>query len=134
MRRHIVIDHVGLVVADLGRSVMFYEAALAALGFKVLERTEVACHLGLEDLGDLSLYPGSTPTSGAHIGFPATTREAVDRFFAAGIKAGGAERLAPGVRHEYHDEYYAAFLNDPDGNNIEAVHYGPNHPIHEAAG
>lgn len=131
MRRPIIIDHVGLLVEDLHRSVSFYAAVLAPLGFKVLERNEEACHLGLDDLGDLSLYRGDTATSGVHIAFPAATENAVDKFFAAGRAAGGTERLAPGVRHEYHKDYYAAFLNDPDGNNIEAVHYGPTHPIHK---
>jgi predicted lactoylglutathione lyase len=61
------------------------------------------------------------PTSGVHVAFGARSREEVDAFFAAALAAGGRERVAPGVQRQYGDRYYGAFVEDPDGNNIEAV-------------
>ncbi len=128
MRRPIVIDHVGLLVSDLRASAKFYEAVLRPLGFGLLEETDDACHFGLQDLGDFTIYASDKATDGAHVGFLARRAEAVDRFFEAGIATGGTERLPPAVRTEYHQHYYAAFLSDPDGNNVEAVYYGRRAP------
>jgi catechol 2,3-dioxygenase-like lactoylglutathione lyase family enzyme len=69
----------------------------------------------------LWLYAGGPPAGGAHIAFRAANRKAVDRFHAAGLKAGGRDNGAPGPRADYSPTYYAAFLIDPDGNNVEAV-------------
>lgn len=132
MRRSVMIDHVGLLVSDLQRSAAFYEAALRPLAYKLVKKSDDAYHFGLENLGggDLILYRSNEATSRAHLGFLAPSAEAVRQFFSAGINAGGSQRLKPAIRLEYHDDYYAAFLNDPDGNNVEAVYYGPSHPIH----
>jgi len=121
MRRPIIIDHVGLLVADLSVSTLFYEAALRALGFTVIERLDEATHFGLESLADLALYQSDDPTKGVYIGFLAPKQEAVRQFFAAALSHGGTERLKPAPRTEYHDDYYAAFVGDPDRNNIEAT-------------
>ncbi len=63
------------------------------------------------------------PVAGFHVAFSASSREAVDRFHAAALEAGGRDNGAPGLRPKYHEGYYGAYVFDPDGNNVEAVHH-----------
>jgi catechol 2,3-dioxygenase-like lactoylglutathione lyase family enzyme len=117
-------DHIGLKTANLGASLRFYEAALAALGLVVFSRDASGAGLGPKDAPALWLYAApATPRAGTHLAFAAASRAAVDRFHAQGLKAGGADNGAPGLRLDYSPNYYAAFLIDPDGNNVEAVCY-----------
>jgi catechol 2,3-dioxygenase-like lactoylglutathione lyase family enzyme len=122
LHRGRLIDHVHLVVRDLAASRRFYAAVLGALGRRIEGEGE---HYFFSD----ELFV-STPDehSGApmrvHLAFQAADGEAVQRFHAAGLAAGGADHGAPVLR-KYHPDYYAAFLIDPDGNNIEAVFHGP---------
>jgi catechol 2,3-dioxygenase-like lactoylglutathione lyase family enzyme len=109
-------DHIGLKVKDIDASTRFYEAALAPLGF-VRDGTG----FGPKGAPALWLYEGGTAKSGTHVAFAAKDRAAVDKFHAAGIKAGGKDNGAPGLRADYSPKYSAAFLVDPDGNNVEAV-------------
>jgi predicted lactoylglutathione lyase len=109
-------DHIGLKVKDIGASTRFYEAALAPLGF-VRDGTG----FGPKGAPALWLYEGGNAKSGTHIAFTAKNRAAVDQFHAAGVGAGGKDNGAPGLRADYAPSYYAAFLVDPDGNNVEAV-------------
>ena len=109
-------DHVGLKVKDIDASTRFYEAALAALGF-----VRDASGFGPKGAPALWLYEGGGKSAGTHVAFAAKDRGAVDRFHAAGVKAGGKDNGAPGLRADYSPAYYAAFLVDPDGNNVEAV-------------
>ena len=109
-------DHIGLKVKDIDASTRFYEAALAPLGF-VRDGTG----FGPKGAPALWLYEGGNAKSGAHVAFAAKNRAAVDTFHAAGVKAGGKDNGAPGVRADYSPKYYAAFLVDPDSNNVEAV-------------
>jgi catechol 2,3-dioxygenase-like lactoylglutathione lyase family enzyme len=122
-----VVDHVSLRVRDLGTSRRFYEAALAPLGFGVLYSDEGGCSFGLEsgrrDADDFWILEGDKPSTGVHVAFVARDRAAVDAFHAAALGAGGRDNGAPGLRPEYHEGYYGAFVLDPDGNNIEAVHH-----------
>src|SRR5262245_47851369 len=116
-------DHVGLKVKDVDASVRFYKAALEPLGF-VLDAQEASwAGLGPKGAPALWLYRAdrSTNASGTHVCFSAPDRASVDRFHAAGIRAGGSDNGKPGVREDYGPKYYAAFLLDPDGNNVEAV-------------
>ncbi|HEY3180276.1 MAG TPA: VOC family protein [Casimicrobiaceae bacterium] len=115
-------DHVGLKVNDIGASVRFYEAALKPLGHEVGSRDESSAGLGPAGSPALwlTLEKGSVGR-GAHVAFRAPDRAAVDRFYREGLKAGGRDNGAPGVRKDYSPTYYAAFLFDPDGNNVEAV-------------
>jgi catechol 2,3-dioxygenase-like lactoylglutathione lyase family enzyme len=115
-------DHIGLQVKDLAASRRFYAAALAPLD---LVADSSGSGFGPEGAPALWLYQGSKGgakgKSGTHVALRAGTRKAVDRFHAAGLKAGGRDNGAPGLRVDYSPSYYAAFLIDPDGNNVEAV-------------
>jgi len=130
-----VIDHVGIRVGDLPASRAMYEAALAELGFSVLGDGEFEGDgyvlFGRDGNDDFSLHTvGTKPgrervTTGAHVAFVAPDADAVDRWHAAALRNGGSDNGAPGVRPEYSGRYYAAFVIDPDGNNVEAVFHQP---------
>jgi catechol 2,3-dioxygenase-like lactoylglutathione lyase family enzyme len=130
-----VIDHVGIRVGDLPASRRMYEAALAELGFAALSEGEFEGDayvlFGRGDGDDFALHTvGSKPgrdrvTTGAHIAFRARDAESVDRWHEAALRNGGTDNGAPGVRPEYSGHYYAAFVLDPDGNNVEAVFHAP---------
>jgi catechol 2,3-dioxygenase-like lactoylglutathione lyase family enzyme len=115
-------DHIGLRVKDLDASTRFYEAVLAPLGHLLASRDEIGAGLGPK--GTPTLWLGlakQEKNTGTHIAFRAKGRAGVDRFYAAGLKAGGKDNGGPGPRPDYGPTYYAAFLIDPDGNNVEAV-------------
>jgi catechol 2,3-dioxygenase-like lactoylglutathione lyase family enzyme len=116
-----VIDHVLLVVRDLNASRRFYEAALEPLGFTVMYEEEDGVAFGTKGHDDFAVYQGDNPSMRAHVAFAASGRAAVDAFYAAAMAAGGRENFPPSVREEYHAGYYAGYVFDPDGNNIEAV-------------
>lgn len=115
-------DHVGLKTKNLSASVRFYTAALSSLGHVLCSRDDTSAGLGPKDAPALWLYAGmSEPHSGVHVAFHAPDRAAIDAFYQAGLQAGGRDNGAPGLRRDYGANYYAAFLLDPDGNNVEAV-------------
>lgn len=117
-------DHVGLKVKDLEASLRFYEQALAPLGHVLCVRDAAYTGLGPKDAPALWLYVDPAARGSTHVAFRAPSRAAVDRFHAMGLKAGGRDNGKPGVRADYSPNYYAAFLLDPDGNNVEAVYLG----------
>ncbi len=119
--RRIVVDHVGLLVADLAASRRFYTAALAPLCFALVREEKDGAAFGVEGADDFGINLNAAPTTRAHVAFVVETRAAVEAFYTAALAAGGRERSAPALRPEYHPAYYAAFVSDPDGNNIEAV-------------
>lgn len=114
-------DHIGLKVKDIAASVRFYEAALGGLGYVLCSSDASSAGLGPKGEPALWLYLAKGAKGSSHLAFRADDRAAVDRFFKAGIQAGGRDNGAPGVRADYSPKYYAAFLIDPDGNNVEAV-------------
>jgi catechol 2,3-dioxygenase-like lactoylglutathione lyase family enzyme len=113
-------DHIGLHVKDLDASVRFYEAALAPLGYVLCSRDAAGAGFGPANEPALWLYTDATMTN-AHVAFRAPSRDAVDKFHRRGSEAGGHDHGKPGLRSDYAPTYYAAFLRDPDGNNVEAV-------------
>jgi catechol 2,3-dioxygenase-like lactoylglutathione lyase family enzyme len=115
-------DHVGLKVRDLAASAAFYRAALGALGLDPGPRGADYAGFGPPGAPALWLHAFAGPIpAGAHVALRAATREQVQRFHAAGLAAGGRDNGAPGPRPDYGADYYAAFLLDPDGHNLEAV-------------
>lgn len=117
------LDHVTLDVGDLEASRSFYAAALQQLGAVELA-FEGGFGYGPEGGAGFWIRAGEPPTPAVHVAFAAPSREAVDAFHASAIGAGGRDNGAPGVRPRYHASYYAAYVLDPDGNNVEAVHHG----------
>lgn len=115
-------DHVGIKVADLEASKAFYAAALEPLGH-VPGYADASCAgFGPAGAPALWLYPAPTAVGpGTHLAFRAADRAAVDRFHQAALQAGGRDNGVPGLRPDYSPSYYAAFVLDPDGHNIEAV-------------
>ena len=113
------IDHVHLRVRDLDASRRFYEAALAALGRSL----NVGDEFFWSD--ELFVSADGPPTEHLHLSFQADGHETVARFHAAAIAGGGRDNGGPGER-SYHPGYYAAYVLDPDGNNVEAVYHGPS--------
>ena len=116
----VVFDHVKITVSDAGASLRFYKAVLAPLGIPPLWESDRAAQFA-----NLVVSAGAEPSGPIHAAFVADSREQVDAFHRAGIEAGFRDNGPPGVREQYSSEdagvYYAAFLLDPDGNNIEAV-------------
>lgn len=120
-----MLDHIGLAVTDLARSRAFYEQALAPLGIRTIRTETNALGQGAILMGDSEVFfvvaDGERPGEGNHVAFRAGSRAMVDRFHAAALAAGGVDNGAPGLRPRYGRGYYAAFVVDPDGFNIEAV-------------
>jgi len=116
-------DHIGLRVRDLAASLAFYKAALAPLGFNVIYQDKTTAGLAPEGGAALWLHSASSG-SNAHVAFAAANRIAVEGFHAAALKAGARDNGRPGLRPDYGANYFAAFVTDTDGNNIEAVCMG----------
>jgi catechol 2,3-dioxygenase-like lactoylglutathione lyase family enzyme len=127
-----VIDHVGVGVRDFDESLDFYAKALGPLGFErvaFVDTDNRAAGFGVRGRDDFWIHEGR-PVGRMHIAFDAESHEAVDAFHAQAIQAGGRDNGEPGIRPEYSDTYYAAYVLDPNGNNIEAVFHG-DAPAHK---
>ncbi|WP_266156870.1 VOC family protein [Dyella silvatica] len=127
-----MLDHLGLHVSHYQRSKHFYTQALAPLDASLVmevtaEQTGDRAHAGFGCAGKPSLWISetSTPIHGVHVALTAKDRASVDAFYAAALHHGGRDNGAPGLRPHYHPHYYAAFVLDQDGNNIEAVCHQP---------
>jgi catechol 2,3-dioxygenase-like lactoylglutathione lyase family enzyme len=116
-----LVDHVHLRAHDLEATKRFYRAVLGALGISA--ETESPDHISFDELWIDALKGEKGSATHVHLAFQAADRDAVARFHQAGLAAGGKDNGAPGER-DYHPGYYAAFLIDPDGNNIEATYHG----------
>jgi len=125
-------DHIGFPVADIAKSRAFYTTALAPLEMAVAmeiteEMTGDGAHIGFGRAGRPQFWIGTgDPLDGRiHVAFSANSRAQVDAFYEAALAAGGIDNGAPGLRPHYHENYYGAFVFDPDGHNIEAVCHLP---------
>jgi catechol 2,3-dioxygenase-like lactoylglutathione lyase family enzyme len=114
-------DHVSLKVKDAVKSRRFFQRALAPLGYKVIDESEGGGGFGAEDRSALWIAQGEPHEPALHVAFAAAERAAVDAFYKAALDAGGRDNGRPGIRESYGPSYYAAFVLDPDGNNVEAV-------------
>ncbi len=123
LHRGRLIDHVHLIARDLGATKRFYAAVLGVLGRKV--EGEGENYFWSDEIFVSTNAMATTGATHVHLAFQAPDRATVDRFHAAALAAGGKDHGKPGIRKEYHEGYYGAFVIDPDGNNIEAVHHGP---------
>ena len=124
LHRGRLIDHLQLVVRDLPASRRFYDAVFGVLGVPLsMEGPDFFCFDELFVSSQSSVAAQGELTGRVHLAFQAADRATVDRVHAAALAAGGRDHGAPGER-PYHPGYYAAFLLDPDGNNIEAVYHG----------
>ena len=116
------IDHLWIRVSDVHAATRFYETVGPAAGFRIgrelAGRTQFACVSG-----SFSVVAGEEPTENVHLAFSAGDDETVDRFHRDATTAGYRDNGAPGERPEYHQGYYAAFVLDPDGNNVEVVNH-----------
>ena len=122
-----MLSHLSFGVADLARAAAFYDGALAALGYVRVWSNEDGVGYGERGGNDrLALFVQAgrvtPPGAGFHLAFAAPSRAAVDAFHAAALRLGGHDRGAPGARPHYSPTYYAAFVTDPDGHKLEAVH------------
>jgi catechol 2,3-dioxygenase-like lactoylglutathione lyase family enzyme len=124
-----VIDHVGYAVSDYARALEFYTRALAPLGYVLIMEVPgdtnpsgfPAAGFGIGGKPDLWIGGEGKLEKPLHVAIVAKDRAAVDAFHRAALAAGGRDNGAPGLRPQYHPDYYAAFVLDPDGHNIEAV-------------
>ena len=120
-----MIDHLGLRVSEYVKSKRFFESALAPLGYQVvMEFGGSVAGLGVEGKPDFWISQGEAGGP-VHVAFASPDRATVDAFYQAALAAGGGDNGAPGLRPEYHPNYYGAFVLDPDGNNVEAVCHQP---------
>lgn len=120
-------DHVCLEVSDLSKCKLFYGKLMELLGYKTWAEGEDYIGFGTADRPHfwLNQAGSDTPTRNVHIAFPVSTRSLVQRFYRVALEAGGISEGEPGLRPEYHSNYFGAFVLDPDGNNIEAVCHKP---------
>lgn len=119
-----MIDHISLRVQDLSRALDFYKAALAPLGYKVLMEFPGVAGLGADGKADLWVMETDQPINPTHIALNGQ-RAHVHAFHEAALAAGGTDNGPPGLRADYHPHYYAAFILDGDGNNVEVVCHNP---------
>lgn len=127
-----MIDHTGVVVSDFARSKAFYSKALSAIGYEPLMElpASVTGHADVAGFGeppkpDFWISGGTPNRPPVHVAFGVASRALVDAFYQAAITAGGRDNGPPGLRPHYHENYYGAFVLDPDGHNIEAVCHSP---------
>ena len=126
-----MIDHISIGVRDLAAMARFYDSALAPLGYSLVMEVpqtgggHFAVGFGADGKPDFWIGDEGGLNRSLHIAIAAKDRAAVDGFYRAAIAAGGTDNGAPGLRPQYHSNYYGAFVIDPDGHNIEAVCHSP---------
>ena len=124
-----MIDHLGITVSNIGNSKLFYLNTLGALGYELIKSGPKSVSFGIrsgprgsaDPGGEFWLSEAAPMIPRIHIAFSAGSKTEVDAFFVAGKSAGGVDNGAPGLRPHFHSHYYAVFILDPDGYNIEAL-------------
>ena len=116
-----MIDHVNLNVEDLDACKRFYERSLVAIGYEKMFDSDTAAGFGKGGKADFWITRRDPTGGSTHVALTCDDRKSVDFFHAAAVAAGGTDNGAPGLRPQYHATYYASFVLDPEGNNIEAV-------------
>lgn len=120
-----IIDHIGFVISDYKKSKEFYTHCLAPLDISLVMEVEGWAGFGRDNKPEFWFGPHGDAHQPLHIAFIAESRKQVNQFHEAALAAGGKDNGAPGIREIYHPNYYAAFVYDPDGHNIEAVCHSP---------
>jgi len=120
-----MIDHVIITVSDFEASKAFYSRALAPLGYGVIMEFGKGVGFGVGGKPDFWFHEVEAQKPPIHVAFASHDRPTVDAFYSAAIEAGGVDNGPPGLRPDYHPDYYGAFVFDPDGNNIETVCHKP---------
>ncbi len=120
-----MIDHISVRAQDFARLVDFYKAALAPIGYSVLMEFPNVAGMGADGKPDLWIMQSDQPTNPTHLALGGL-RSQIEQFHAAALAAGGSDNGAPGLRADYHPHYYAAYVHDPEGNNIEVVCHFPD--------
>lgn len=121
-----MIDHISVRAQDFSKIVEFYRAALGPVGYKVLMEFPGAAGMGGSNgMPDLWIMQSEKPINPTHVALSGQRPE-IDQFHAAALAAGGTDNGLPGLRPDYHEHYYAAYVLDPEGNNIEVVCHYPN--------
>ncbi len=116
-----IIDHIGFGVSDFEKSKEFYTKCLEPLGISIIREEGDTVGFGKNGKAIYWFGPGNDSYKKMHVAFSAKNHSQVDEFYKAALAAGGKDNGAPGIREIYHPNYYAAFVFDPDGHNIEAV-------------
>lgn len=120
-----MIDHVSIKVSDLERSLGFYKKIFEPLGYKLSfgkEGVFYAFDIGSGCLFEIVQHQDIGKITGVHVAFRASNKEKVDEFYQTALFAGAVDHGAPGPRPQYTENYYACFILDPDGHNIEAMY------------
>jgi len=120
-----IIDHIGLVVSNYEISKQFYTKCLAPLNIKLVMEFEGWAGFGKNDKPEFWFGSDGDAHKPMHIAFAAENRDQVNKFYEAALAADGKDNGPPGIREEYHPDYYGAFIYDLDGHNIEAVCHNP---------
>lgn len=118
------LGHLGIPVGDLEKSKVFYDAIAPHVGLEPIDQSDTSVRYGEDVSARFYIHTRAAAVSNVHVCFEVGTRQEVDAFYQAGLAAGGSDHGAPAVREDYSPTYYAAFVIDPDGNNLEAVHRG----------
>lgn len=119
------IDHLSIKVSNIPAAIAFYSAALAPIDMGLISTSERHAAFGIGPMPYLIVRLTDAPISTVHLAFLAEQRAAVDAFYSAALRAGGTDNGSPGLRPDYHPNYYAAFVHDPDGHNIEVLKHDP---------
>ena len=120
-----MLDHIGLIVHDYQRSKAFYQGALAPLGYELVSEMGDWAGFGWGGKPQILIKGGSSTAPSLNVAFSAEDRETVQLFYNAAMAAGGKDSSAPSLHPEYHQNYYAASVLDPDGHKIEVVCHIP---------